>query len=44
LQAVIDASVDVDNTSQFCLGRFWRSATPDQQQQYMSLFHDLLLT
>jgi phospholipid transport system substrate-binding protein len=44
LQAVIDATVDVDDIARFCLGRFWRIATPDQQKQYMALFHDLLLT
>jgi phospholipid transport system substrate-binding protein len=44
LQVVIAASVDVDDIARFCLGRFWRIATPDQQQQYMALFHDLLVT
>jgi len=44
LQTVIDATVDVDDIARFCLGRFWRIATPDQQTQYMVLFHDLLLT
>jgi phospholipid transport system substrate-binding protein len=44
LQAVVDATVDVDDIARFCLGRFWRIATPDQQTQYMTLFHDLLVT
>jgi len=44
LQAVIDATVDVDEIGRFCLGRFWRIATPEQQQQYLTLFHDLLVT
>jgi len=44
LQAVIEATVDVDDIARFCLGRFWRIATPDQRTQYMTLFHDLLLT
>ena len=44
VQAVIDAMVDVDGIARFCLGRFWRIATPDQRQQYMGLFHDLLVT
>jgi phospholipid transport system substrate-binding protein len=43
LQQVIDANVDVDEIARFCLGRFWRQATPEQQKQYMSLFHDVLL-
>jgi phospholipid transport system substrate-binding protein len=44
LQEVIAATVDVDDLARFCLGRFWRIATPDQQTQYMALFHDLLVT
>lgn len=44
LQPVIESTVDVDDIARFCLGRFWRIATPDQQTQYMALFHDLLLT
>lgn len=43
LQQVIDAAVDVDGVARFCLGRFWHQATPEQQKQYMALFHDVLL-
>jgi len=43
LREVLDAVVDLDDISRFCLGRFWRIATPDQQKQYMVLFHDLLV-
>jgi phospholipid transport system substrate-binding protein len=44
LQEVIASTVDVDDIARFCLGRFWQIATPDQQTQYMALFHDLLVT
>jgi phospholipid transport system substrate-binding protein len=44
LRQVVDATVDVDDIARFCLGRFWRIATEDQQAQYMALFHDLLVT
>jgi phospholipid transport system substrate-binding protein len=44
LQEAIDSSVDVDDIARFCLGRFWRIATPDQQMQYVALFHELLVT
>jgi phospholipid transport system substrate-binding protein len=44
LQAVIDSTVDVDEIARFCLGRFWRIATPDQQKQYMTLFREILVT
>jgi phospholipid transport system substrate-binding protein len=43
LQQVIDSAVDVDGVARFCLGRYWRSATSEQQKQYMALFHDVLL-
>jgi len=44
LAQVIGSTVDVDDLARFCLGRFWRIATPDQQKQYMVLFRDLLVT
>ena len=44
LRQVIDATVDVNDIAQFCLGRFWRIATPEQRQEYLGLFGDLLVT
>ena len=43
LKKVVDSTVDVDDVARFCLGRFWRLATPDQQKQYTTLFRDLLV-
>ena len=43
LAPIIDGAVDVDGVARFCLGRFWRAATPDQQQQYLSLFRPVLI-
>jgi len=40
---IVDANVDVDGVARFCLGRFWRTATPEQQQQYLKLFRDWLV-
>ncbi len=40
---VIDTDVDVNGVARFCLGRFWRAATPAQQQQYLKLFRDMLV-
>jgi phospholipid transport system substrate-binding protein len=40
---IIDANVDVDGVARFCLGRFWRTATPAQQQQYLGLFRNALV-
>jgi phospholipid transport system substrate-binding protein len=44
LQRVIDTNVDVDDLAHFCLGRFKRLATPEQLQQYLVLFDELLVT
>ena len=43
LSQIIETAVDVDGIAKFCLGRFWRTATPDQQKQYISLFHNVLV-
>lgn len=43
LQQVIDRAVAVDQVAQFCLGRFWHTATPQQRQEYLDLFHRVLL-
>lgn len=44
LQEIVNRVVDVDNVARFCLGRFWRIATPEQQAAYLSLFHRVLMT
>ena len=44
LTRVIDQTVDVDGIARFCLGRFWNKATPEQQKQYLELFHAVLVT
>jgi len=43
LQTIIDRSVDVAAIGRFCLGRFWRTATPEQQKAYVDLFHRVLV-
>ncbi len=43
LQQIVDKAVDVDGIARFCLGRYWRIATPAQQQDYTALFHRTLL-
>ena len=43
LAPLIEQAVDVDNIARFCLGRFWRTASPGQQQQFNQLFHQVLL-
>lgn len=43
LTAIIDGAVDVDGVAKFCLGRFWRNASAEQQQRYTQLFHQVLV-
>jgi phospholipid transport system substrate-binding protein len=44
LTQIIDSAVDVDGVARFCLGRFWRNASPEQQKRYTELFHQVLVT
>lgn len=44
LQQILDVAVDVDGIARFCLGRFWRQASPDQQQRYAKAFHAVLVS
>lgn len=44
LQQIIDSTVDVNAVGRFCLGRFWRLATPAQQKDYIELFHRVLVS
>jgi phospholipid transport system substrate-binding protein len=43
LAKIIDAAVDVNGVAQFCLGRFWRTASSKEQQEYTQLFHAVLV-
>lgn len=40
--SLLDDLVDVPGVARFCLGRFWRTATPEQQRAYVALFRDVL--
>lgn len=44
LEQIIEADVDIEAVARFCLGRFWRSATPQQQKDYLDLFHRVLVS
>ncbi len=43
LQTIVDESVDTEQIARFCLGRYWRVATPAQRQHFVQLFHRVLL-
>lgn len=40
---LIERDVDVDGIARFCLGRFWRDASPPQRQEYVRAFHAVML-
>lgn len=40
---ILRRAVDVDGVGRFILGRHWRAATPEQQQEYMQLFEQVLI-
>jgi len=41
---LVDATVDVEGTARFCLGRFWQAASAEQQAQYTAQFREFLVT
>lgn len=43
LVPLIESDVDVDGIARFCLGRFTRTASAAQLQEYTRLFHQVLL-
>ncbi|MCB8880735.1 ABC transporter substrate-binding protein [Acidisoma cellulosilytica] len=43
MQQLVRGAVDVDGVAHFVLGRYWRVATPAQQQDYMQTFRQLLV-
>jgi len=43
LARIIDGAVDVNGVAQFCLGRFWRTASSKEQSEYTQLFHAVLV-
>lgn len=44
LAQIMDRTVDVPDVARFCLGRFWRTATPQQRQRYLQAFHQVLVS
>jgi phospholipid transport system substrate-binding protein len=41
--AILRRSVDVDGVGRFILGRWWRNASAEQQQEYLQLFEQVLI-
>lgn len=43
LQPFLDRVADVPEIARFCLGRYWNRATPEQQQEYLGISHQVML-
>ena len=43
LRPLIETAVDVDGIARFCLGRYQRTATPQQMQEFTQLFRAVLM-
>ncbi len=41
--AILRRAVDVEGVGRFILGRWWRQASPQEQQEYMKLFEETLI-
>lgn len=41
--AVLRRAVDVENVGRFIIGRWWRQASPAEQQEYVKLFEETLI-
>lgn len=41
--AILRRAVDIEGTGRFILGRWWRVATPAEQQEYLRLFEESLI-
>lgn len=41
--AILRRAVDLEGVGRFILGRWWRVATPEEQQQYSRLFEETLI-
>ncbi|MCB9987930.1 MAG: ABC transporter substrate-binding protein [Rhodospirillales bacterium] len=40
---LLQDSFDMDTIGRFSLGRYWRVATPEQRQEYLKLFNDMVV-
>ena len=42
LLEIVDQNIDIDFVAKFVLGKFWRTATPEQQQAYLAAYRPFL--
>lgn len=43
VSAVLRQAVDIDGVGRFIIGRWWRNASPQEQQDYLKLFEETLI-
>ncbi len=44
MRQIVFEAVDIDGVARFCLGRFWRTATPQQQKDYTEIFRNVMVS
>lgn len=44
LEKIFSDSVDIPWVGRFVIGRFWRTATPDQQKRYLAAYESFVVT
>lgn len=42
-KALLNNSFDMDSIAKFSLGRYWNTAKPDQQREYVTLFKNMII-
>ena len=42
-RTLFTGDVDIHEIAKFVLGRYWRAATPEQQQEFLKLFEDVVV-
>lgn len=43
VERLLSEAVDISGVGRFVVGRYWRTATAEEQREFQRLFHDLLL-
>ncbi|RYJ03727.1 MAG: ABC transporter substrate-binding protein [Acetobacteraceae bacterium] len=43
VSAVLRQAVDIEGVGRFIIGRWWRTASPQEQQEYLKLFEETLI-
>lgn len=44
LRVLLDENFAVDDIGEWVLGRYWRRATPEEREEYLKLFEEMIIT